>query len=140
MAMSLSEARLSVTSSPSNRIAPAVGSSSPAIMRSVVVLPHPEGPSRQKNSPSRTANVESFTATKSPKLFCRFWTRICAIALLRELRDDAEHRHADKRGDEGVAVERQGEGLQKHQHPCRDEGDGDVLENPAPQPPRPGRA
>ena len=41
-------------------------------MRSVVVLPQPEGPSRQKNSPSRTVKVESFTATKSAKALCRF--------------------------------------------------------------------
>ena len=70
---------MKVTSSPSSRIAPEVGSSSPAIMRSVVVLPQPEGPSRQKNSPSRTVKVESFTAAKSPKLLCRFWTRISAM-------------------------------------------------------------
>jgi hypothetical protein len=37
---------------PSIRISPEVGSSSPAIMRSVVVLPQPEGPSSMKNSPS----------------------------------------------------------------------------------------
>ena len=47
------DARLKVTSSPPSRMRPPVGSSSPAIMRSVVVLPQPEGPSRQKNSPSR---------------------------------------------------------------------------------------
>ena len=38
---------------------PEVGSSSPAIMRSVVVLPQPDGPSRQKNSPSPTVKLES---------------------------------------------------------------------------------
>ena len=41
-------ARRKVTSSPSRRISPEVGSSSPAIMRSVVVLPQPEGPSSTK--------------------------------------------------------------------------------------------
>ena len=45
-------------------------------MRNVVVLPQPEGPSRQKNSPSSIVKVEFCTATKSPKLFCRFSTRI----------------------------------------------------------------
>ena len=58
-----------------------VGSSSPAIMRSVVVLPQPEGPSMTKNSPSSTVKFESLTATKSPKALCRFSTRISAIAL-----------------------------------------------------------
>ena len=36
-------------------------------MRSVVVLPQPESPSRQKNSPSSIVKLESCTATKSPK-------------------------------------------------------------------------
>ena len=58
---------------------PEVGSSSPAIMRSVVVLPQPEGPSMTKNSPSSTVKVESLTATKSPKALCRFSTRISAM-------------------------------------------------------------
>ena len=44
--------RLEPTSSPSSRICPEVGSSSPAIIRSVVVLPQPDGPSSMKNSPS----------------------------------------------------------------------------------------
>jgi multiple sugar transport system permease protein len=48
-----------------------VGSSRPAIMRRVVVLPQPDGPSRQKNSPFSTIKFESLTATKSPKDLCR---------------------------------------------------------------------
>ena len=36
-------------------IAPAVGSSKPAIMRSMVVLPEPDGPSSEKNSPAPTS-------------------------------------------------------------------------------------
>jgi hypothetical protein len=39
---------------PSSRMRPAVGSSNPAISRSVVVLPHPDGPSSEKNSPPTT--------------------------------------------------------------------------------------
>src|SRR5215831_2564316 len=42
-----------VTSWPCSRITPWVGSSKPAIIRMVVVLPQPDGPSREKNSPSR---------------------------------------------------------------------------------------
>ena len=56
-AMSRCDARLNVTSSPPSRIRPDVGSSSPAIIRNVVVLPQPDGPSRQKNSPSGMVNV-----------------------------------------------------------------------------------
>ena len=40
---------------PSSRILPPSGRSKPAIRRSVVVLPHPEGPSSEKNSPAWTA-------------------------------------------------------------------------------------
>ncbi len=47
-------------------ILPWVGSSNPAIMRNVVVLPHPEGPSNAKNEPSGIVNDKSFTAVKSP--------------------------------------------------------------------------
>src|SRR6202012_5908902 len=42
------------TSVPSSRMRPAVGSSNPAMSRSVVVLPHPDGPSSEKNSPLET--------------------------------------------------------------------------------------
>ena len=40
------------TRSPSKLMAPASGSTNPAMARSSVVLPDPEGPSRPKNSPS----------------------------------------------------------------------------------------
>ena len=55
------------TSSPSSRIAPSVGCSKPAISRSVVVLPQPDGPSSEKNSPWRICSEISLTASKSPK-------------------------------------------------------------------------
>ena len=40
------------------RIWPAVGSSRPATIRSVVVLPQPDGPSRAKNDPCGIGQVE----------------------------------------------------------------------------------
>ena len=43
--------------------AAAVGCSNPAIIRSVVVLPQPEGPSSEKNSPRPMAKSASSTAT-----------------------------------------------------------------------------
>ena len=52
------------------RISPMLGASRPASMRSVVVLPHPDGPIMARNSPSRISKSSSFTATKSPKCFC----------------------------------------------------------------------
>ena len=44
---------------------PRVGCSKPAIMRRVVVLPQPLGPSRAKNSPGATARLSSRTASTS---------------------------------------------------------------------------
>ena len=56
-----------VTSAPCRWTVPWVGSSNPAIIRIVVVLPHPEGPSSEKNSPSAMATSMSRTAmTDSP--------------------------------------------------------------------------
>src|SRR5438105_982973 len=57
-----------VTSVPPSRTRPLSGVSKPAIMRSDVVLPHPLGPSIEKNSPSRMSNDTSATAEWLPKL------------------------------------------------------------------------
>ena len=51
------------TSAPSSRMAPSVGVSKPAIIRSVVVLPQPDGPSSEKNSPEAMEKSASVTAT-----------------------------------------------------------------------------
>ena len=59
----------SFTMRPPMRISPAVGCSSPAIMRSRVVLPHPDGPSSTRNSPSRVARSTPSTARTSPNAF-----------------------------------------------------------------------
>ena len=66
MAMSRSRGSVSFTGWPSMRIVPSVTSSSPATMRSAVVLPHPDGPTSTISSPSamdrsspRTAMVPS---------------------------------------------------------------------------------
>ena len=53
-------------------------------MRSVVVLPQPDGPSMTKNSPSATVKFELRTAMNSPKALCRFSTRISAIVAIHE--------------------------------------------------------
>src|ERR1700747_3643776 len=54
---------MSDTSTPSSRIRPEVGCSKPAISRRVVVLPQPDGPSREKNSPLATVRSMLSTAT-----------------------------------------------------------------------------
>src|SRR6266545_3381989 len=62
-------------SEPARVIDPLVGSSSPATIRRVVVLPQPEAPSRAKNEPSGMCRVRSSTAVKAPK---RLVTRVSA--------------------------------------------------------------
>src|SRR6478752_7191238 len=56
-------------SSPLTRIVPAVGFSKPAIIRSVVVLPQPDGPRNETNSPRSAARLKSRTAAVSPNFF-----------------------------------------------------------------------
>ena len=55
-----------VTSLPKSLTVPSVGSSRPAIMRTVVVLPDPLGPIMEKNSPWRTEKEIESNATVSP--------------------------------------------------------------------------
>src|SRR5215472_13043255 len=57
-----------VISTPSSRMVPSVGCSNPAISRSVVVLPQPEGPSREKNSPLSTVRLTLSTAISVKRL------------------------------------------------------------------------
>ena len=61
--------RTPVMSRPPTLIRPAVGSSNPAIIRSVVVLPQPDGPMIEKNSPRSIRRSRLRTATSSPKRF-----------------------------------------------------------------------
>src|SRR3954453_2810453 len=62
------------------RMLPPLGSSSPAIIRKVVVLPQPEGPSSVNNSPSAAVSVAPSTATRGPKLFERLSSAISGTA------------------------------------------------------------
>ena len=61
IAMSRSIAGTSLTTRPSMLISPPVIDSSPAIIRKVVDLPQPDGPSSTMNSPSATVNETSST-------------------------------------------------------------------------------
>src|SRR5688572_16855145 len=56
----------SVMSRPATWTRPESGSSKPAIMRSDVVLPQPDGPSREKNSPAAMSSVTPSTASTRP--------------------------------------------------------------------------
>src|SRR5437867_6012932 len=59
----------SVTSSSPIQTRPALGTSSPATTRSVVVLPQPDGPSRVRNAPGSRVRETSSTATVAPNRF-----------------------------------------------------------------------
>src|SRR4029079_10272749 len=50
------------TSLPRSRIEPSSGSSKPPIIRSVVVLPHPDGPRSAKKEPAGISSEMPFTA------------------------------------------------------------------------------
>jgi hypothetical protein len=69
MAMLRSIGGRSFTTSSPMRISPEVISSRPATMRSVVVLPQPEGPTSTRNSLSRISRSTSFTAWKPLSYF-----------------------------------------------------------------------
>src|SRR3954451_15267474 len=56
-------------STPPMRISPSSGCSKPAIIRREVVLPHPDGPSSEMNSPCRTWKDTASTAVRSPNRF-----------------------------------------------------------------------
>src|SRR5947208_3182601 len=66
MAMSRSLGGTSFTRRSPMKISPAVASSSPAMRRSAVVFPQPDGPTRTVNCLSGISRVSSFTAVTAP--------------------------------------------------------------------------
>src|SRR6266496_3706500 len=61
-------------------IAPEVGISNPAIIRSVVVLPQPLGPRNETNSPRSTSKLKFSTAIDWPNPLRTLWRSRKAIA------------------------------------------------------------
>src|SRR5262249_7000248 len=86
------------------RMRPPLISSSPANMRSAVVLPQPDGPTSTRNSPSATSMLRSSTATASSKRFVRCSNVIVAISALLRQREVCD-------GDERI---RDGEREERH--------------------------
>src|SRR6187401_2168059 len=105
-----------VMSVPSTTIVPAVGFSNPAIIRSVVVLPQPDGPRNETNSPRTASRLKSSTATVPPGNV--FWTPVSVrnpmvgLVLLAGAGDDdaAPRTAADERDED-------------HRHPGQGEAD-----------------
>src|ERR1044072_497897 len=99
---------------------PEGGRSEPARRRSSVVLPQPEGPSREKNSPRRMSKETSSTALTGPKCLETPWIEIILtlIAMASECSRLAgldaaaaqpfRHDHDHDRGRQDGAAERQG--------------------------------
>src|SRR3954454_20257554 len=88
-------------SAPPSVTRPVSGRSNPAMMRSVVVFPDPDGPSSVKNSPSPTARSTSSTATTSPYVLRIPSTRTSAAkAALEDVEAALELVVADRKRDE----------------------------------------
>src|SRR5215510_12808860 len=66
------------TSRPPITISPESASSSPATARRIVLFPHPDGPSRTRNSPSAIRSETSLTASTLPKRLTRCLIRMSA--------------------------------------------------------------
>src|SRR5712691_3941622 len=77
--MSRSFGGRSLTTRSPIEISPAVISSRPATMRSVVVLPQPDGPTKTMNSLSRMVRFTSLTACTSSYFLLRSLRTTCAI-------------------------------------------------------------
>src|SRR5215213_5806419 len=87
---------------PSNLIWPDVRSTRPATMRSVVVFPHPDGPSNVTNSPSAMSARKLSTATVDPYRFVTSstWTRVIASLVICAKRDSNQIRTLEIAGSE----------------------------------------
>ena len=64
--MSRRSAATPAMSFPDTRTTPASGAVKPAMMRRIVVLPEPEGPSSAWNSPAGTSKATSWSTGVSP--------------------------------------------------------------------------
>src|SRR5690606_1112353 len=91
----------------SNLMVPAVTLSNPAIIRSVVVLPQPDGPSSEKNSPDSTSRSTEATAVTGPSTVSKtlvspatssFLSLICSLRSVH-----LQDQHAAVIGERGAA-------------------------------------
>src|SRR5205085_12476195 len=84
---------------------PASGHSRPAMMRSSVVLPEPEGPSSASSSPLSTRRSTLSSAVKSPKRLTMFLTSMVTMMPFQTaFEHDLDHQrdqreHGQKRSD-----------------------------------------
>src|SRR4051812_3344836 len=133
MAISRSIGARLFTTLPSMLMSPELISSRPATMRSVVVLPQPEGPTSTTNSRSRISRFTSLTACVPSNFLLRFVSFTCATrspldraghagdVVFDEERVDDRHRNgADQRAgherapEENVAADQLGGDANRH--------------------------
>ena len=69
-----------VTSRPAMWMVPDVGWSRPAMSRSVVDLPQPDGPSRTTNEPGSAEKVMPSRARDSPQCFATSWSAMAGMS------------------------------------------------------------
>src|SRR3954469_25382337 len=106
-----------VMSTPSTVIVPAVGCSKPAIIRRVVVLPQPDGPRNDTNSPFWAARLKSSTATFWAN---RFWTPVSSRNVMDGCPPSSSSRATNFDPDPGSATDH---GNGDHREPCQPEAD-----------------
>src|SRR5215210_5997913 len=118
--MSRSFGARSLTTLPPILSSPSVMSSSPAIIRSAVDLPQPDGPTRIMNSPSAISRFRSLTASKPSANFFEIPSRtISAIAPSLSLSLD---RPSGQAGDD-APLEDQYKNDDRHRHKACRSGD-----------------
>src|SRR5207244_5953705 len=152
MAMSRAFGGTSFTTSPPMAISPSVMSSKPAIMRSVVVLPQPEGPTSTTNSLSAMSRSMPRTAGTSSYSLNTFRKFTCAIVLAfggaggqagdvvvhEERVDDERRRGAEQRRGhdlppvEHVALDERTDDSRRHHHLVDRDGAGHRVEEVGP--------
>src|SRR5512132_2136812 len=84
----------SVTTRPAISISPSVTSSSPAMMRNRVDLPHPDGPTMTVNSRSGTLRSMSVSTWTDPNAFVTFRRTTPPMSVVLTL-DSAGHQSGD---------------------------------------------
>src|SRR4051812_27643038 len=107
-------------SSSSKRTVPASGFSSPARIRSSVVLPEPDGPSRARNSPSATSSETPLSAGKRPKA-------LATLSIFRDILVLPGRRQLAGEGELQCGLENEGDKAEARQEAGRRERADEVV-------------
>src|SRR3954447_16719291 len=125
---------------PPRNTRPAVGSSNPPTIRSVVVLPQPDGPSMAKKLPRGISRLRSSTASVSAKRFVTPSRRISLSAVSCGVGPVSAIASIPSVGEHGVQEPRRGSfgpGIVHDEQPLRHLGANRPTEYNSSMPPRP---